>query len=429
MTYPDAIAQLGAARRFGMKLGLDPMLRLAAGLGNPQAGLRFLHLAGSNGKGSTAAFAESVLRAAGGRVGLYTSPHLVSIRERIQVDRVPMSEAAFAEGMTAVRAATEGEPTFFELMTALALWHFAREKVDWVVWETGLGGRLDATNIVRPAVSILTTISLEHTQYLGTRLDEIAREKAGILKPGVPVVSGVGEGVAREVIAAESRRLGAPLHEVDVESPAENLGLRDGRQWARLGGRDYEIGLIGAHQIRNAACAVAALRLLPERPGEDAVARGLAAVSWPGRFQIVAESPPVVLDGAHNTGAMRTLLATWRDYLASRGLAGRPAHLLFGAVTDKDVAGMAAVLLPHVDRVSLVRLASDRSADPADLARLFPGIACEVLDSVAAFRPDPERPVLVTGSLFLVGELLARRGGGEHDLRLNEQLARPATPP
>jgi dihydrofolate synthase/folylpolyglutamate synthase len=405
------------------------MFRLAARLGDPQAGLRFLHLAGSNGKGSTAAFCESVLRAAGHRVGLYTSPHLVSIRERIQVDREPISEGAFAEGMTAVAAAAEGEPTFFELMTALSLRQFAREKVDWIVWETGLGGRLDATNIVRPAVSILTTISLEHTQYLGTRLEEIAREKAGIIKAGVPVVSGVGEGVAREVIAAESRRLGAPLHEVDMDGPVENPGLRAGRQWARLGGREYELGLIGAHQVRNAACAVAALRLLPDPPGLDAVARGLASVSWPGRFQIVSESPPVVLDGAHNTAAMRTLLATWCDYLASRGMANRPAHLLFGAVTDKDVAGMAALLRPHVDRVSLVRLASDRSADPADLARHFPGLACAVLDSLAAFRPDPDRPVLATGSLFLVGELLARRGGGENDLRLNEQLERPATPP
>jgi len=429
MTYPDAIAQLGAARRFGMKLGLDPMLGLAARLGHPEERLRFVHLAGSNGKGSTAAFCESCLRAAGGRVGLYTSPHLVSIRERIQVDREPISEAAFAEGMTAVRAATEGEPTFFELMTALALWYFAREKVGWVVWETGLGGRLDATNIVRPAVSILTTISFEHTQYLGTRLEEIAREKAGILKPGVAAVSGVEEGVAREVIAAESRRLGAPLHEVDADVPVEDLGLHDGRQWARLAGRAYELGLIGGHQVRNAACAVAALRLLPDPPGEEAIVRGLASVSWPGRFQIVAESPPVVLDGAHNLGAMRTLLATWRDFLASRGLAGRPAHLLFGAVTEKDVAGMAGLLLPHVGRVSLVRLGSDRSADPTELVRHFPGIPHEVLDSLGAFRPDPERPVLVTGSLFLVGEMLARRSGAENDLRLNEQLERPATPP
>jgi dihydrofolate synthase/folylpolyglutamate synthase len=429
MTYPDAIAQLGAARRFGMKLGLDPMRQLVARLGNPQEYLRFIHLAGSNGKGSTAAFCESCLRAAGRRVGLYTSPHLVSIRDRIQVDREPISEAAFGEGMEAVRAATEGEPTFFELMTALALWHFARARVDWVVWETGLGGRLDATNIVRPAVSILTTIALEHTQYLGTSVEEIAREKAGIIKPGVPVVSGVDMPTAREVIGAESGRLDAPLHEIDLELPPHDLGLRDGRQWARLGGRDYELGLLGGHQVRNAACAVAALRLLPEPPPEDAVARGLAAVSWDGRFQIVSESPLIVLDGAHNPEAMRTLLATWRDFLASRCRIGQRAHLLFAAVTDKDVAAMARLLLPYIDRVSLVRLSSDRSANPADLAAHFPGIASELLDSVAAFRPDDTRPVLATGSLFLVGEMLALRRGAQNDLRLNEQLERSPIAP
>ena len=429
MTYPDAIAVLAAARRFGMKLGLDPMRQLAARLGEPHERLRFIHLAGSNGKGSTAAFGEACLRAAGHRTGLYTSPHLVSLRERIQVNGEPISEAAFAEGMQAVRDAAEGEPTFFELMTALALRHFAREKADWVVWETGLGGRLDATNIVRPAVSVLTTISLEHTQYLGSRLEDIAREKAGIIKPGVPVASGVAESIARGVIEAECRRQGAPLHEADADVPSENLGLRAGRQWARLGDREYELGLIGAHQVRNAACAVAALRLLPEPPPADALARGLASTVWPGRFQIVSESPLIVLDGAHNTEAMRTLVATWGGFLASRGWAGRPAHLLFAAVVDKDVAAMTALLRPLADRVSLVRLESDRSADPAELARHFPGIACEVLGSLADFRPDPARPVLATGSLFLVGEMLARGRGEGNDLRLNERLDVPRPGP
>jgi dihydrofolate synthase/folylpolyglutamate synthase len=309
MTYLDAIHHLGSVRRFGMKLGLEPMQALAARLGHPQDGLRFIHLAGSNGKGSTAAFCESCLRAAGNRVGLYTSPHLVSIRERIQIDRQPIPEADFGEGMAAVVAAAEGEPTFFELMTALALWYFAREKVDWVVWETGLGGRLDATNIVRPAVSVITTIALEHTQYLGTRLEEIAREKGGIIKPGVPVVTGVEAGPASAVIVEASKRLDAPLHEVAREIPAQNLGLHQGRQFARLDGHDYELGLIGAHQIANAACALAALRQLPKPPSAEAIARGLASATWAGRFQIVSESPLTVLDGAHNTLPTRTLEA------------------------------------------------------------------------------------------------------------------------
>ena len=177
MTYLDAIHHLGAARRFGMKLGLEPMRGLAARLGDPQDRLRFIHLAGTNGKGSTAAFCESCLRAGGSRVGLYTSPHLVSIRERIQIDRVPISEEDFRAGAwTAVCAAVEGEPTFFELMTALALWYFAREKVDWVVWETGLGGRLDATNIVRPAVC-------DHHQHRA-RPHAVSRHNAGARSRG-----------------------------------------------------------------------------------------------------------------------------------------------------------------------------------------------------------------------------------------------------
>ena len=198
MTYHDALSYLGQTRRFGMKLGLDSMFELARALGDPQKRLRFIHLAGTNGKGSTAAFCESCLRAAGYRVGLYTSPHLVGVRERIQIDRRPISEADFAEGVSVVRGAMDGqkdhEATFFELMTALALWYFEREKVDWVVWETGLGGRLDATNIVQPEVCIITNIGLDHQQYLGDSLRNIAAEKSGIIKYQAPVVSAVESG-------------------------------------------------------------------------------------------------------------------------------------------------------------------------------------------------------------------------------------------
>lgn len=429
MTYPEAIQYLGATRRFGMKLGLDLMRGLAARLGHPQERLRFIHLAGTNGKGSTAAFCESCLRAGGARVGLYTSPHLVSIRERIQVDRVPISEDDFARGMEVIIAVAEGEPTFFELMTALALWHFAREKVDWVVWETGLGGRLDATNIVRPEVSVITNIGLDHTQYLGTTLGEIAREKAGIIKPGVPVVSGIAEGEAAGIIAGESRRLDAPLHLVREEIAAQNLGLRDGRQMARFDGRDYVLGPIGGHQVANAACALAALRQLAAPLSPDAIARGLEATSWAGRFQIVAETPLTVLDGAHNTEAMAKLIETWREFLASRGRADERAHLLFASVSDKDISGVARLLLPHVAEVTLARLQNERSADPAALAHHFPGVPCHLIESVAAFRPSSSRPVLATGSLFLVGEMLAGRTDIRNEFRLNEQLETHAPPP
>ena len=429
MTYLEAINHLSGARRFGMKLGLDLMRGLVSRLGDPQERLRFIHLAGTNGKGSTAAFCESCLRASGARVGLYTSPHLVSIRERIQIDRVPISEDDFAKGMDAVCASTQGEPTFFELMTALALWYFAREKVGWVVWETGLGGRLDATNIVRPQVAVITNIGLDHTQYLGTTLGEIAREKAGIIKPGVPVVSGVAEGEAAQIIAAESKRLNAPLHLVKEEIAALNLGLRDGRQLARLDGCEYTLGLIGGHQVGNAACALTALRRLPESPTPEAIARGLETTSWVGRFQIVSETPLTVLDGAHNTEAMEKLLETWREFLASRGRAEERAHLLFASVSDKDISAIARLLLPHVAEVTLARLQNERSADPVELARHFPGVPVHLVESVADFRPAPARPVLVTGSLFLVGEMLAGRTSAPNEFQLNERLETHAPPP
>ena len=242
MTYLEAISFLGDARLFGMKPGLDRMRRIAQRLGDPEKSLRFIHIAGTNGKGSTAAFCESCLRASGFRVGLYTSPHLVSVRERFQIDRRPISEETFALGMEAVREAmgegTDREATFFEITTALALWYFAREKVDWVVWETGLGGRLDATNIVQPEVCIITNIGLEHQQYLGESLHEIAEEKAGIIKPGVPVVSAVERGEAGDIILREIQRKKCLSTLIRWTEQPENLGLL--RKWKAMGSNPHE---------------------------------------------------------------------------------------------------------------------------------------------------------------------------------------------
>jgi dihydrofolate synthase/folylpolyglutamate synthase len=433
MTYPEAITYVSEARRFGMKLGLEPMQRVAARMGNPQDKLRFIHLAGTNGKGSTAAFCESCLRAAGHRVGLYTSPHLISIRERIQIDREPVSETVFAEGMAAVREAVEAcadlEPTFFEIMTALALWVFERGEVDWVVWETGLGGRLDATNIVQPRVCIITNIALDHTEYLGTTLGQIAREKAGIIKAGVPVVSGVGAGEAGDIVASRARELGAPLVLVEEKVPAENIGVRGPGQLAKLAGRDYALGLLGAHQVANAACAVAALRALaPDFTfSDEAIERGLQSARWAGRFEIVSETPPIVVDGAHNSEAMGKLLETWREFLMARGMGQEPARLAFASVADKNISEMARLLRPGFDEVALIRLQNERSSDPAALAEYFDGATCRVFRSVAEFWSNRQtlsspRPLLITGSLFLVGEILAQVRGGENEFVLNERL-------
>jgi dihydrofolate synthase/folylpolyglutamate synthase len=433
MTYAEALHLLGAARRFGMKLGLEPMRGLARALGSPQERLRFIHLAGTNGKGSTAAFCESCLRAAGRRVGLYTSPHLVSVRERIQVDRRPIPEADFAAGIGAVREAMGESPgtfTFFEIMTALALWYFAREKVDWVVWETGLGGRLDATNIVQPEAVIITNIGLDHQEYLGRSLEEIAAEKAGIIKPGVPVTSGVEPGPAAEIVARRARETNSLLTVVPRDFAVENPGWRGGRQMARIDGHDFALGLAGPHQVQNAGCAIAALRRLPgEMISTDAVTRGLEGTSWPGRFEIISESPLIVLDGAHNTAGAIRLMETWRKFLEVRGLAPG-THLVFASVTDKDIAGIARLLRPAARQVSLVRLDSERSCEPVALAGCFSGLPCALYGSVSELWPDLLRaagplPILITGSLFLVGEVLAQQHGSTEEYRLNERLAIP----
>lgn len=422
MTYSESLAFLGSARRFGMKLGLETMSALAEAFGRPQDHLRFIHIAGTNGKGSTAAFCEAILRSGGSNVGLFTSPHLVSIRERVQINRESISERDFCLGLEWVKQAAPEEATFFELMTGLALWYFAREKVDFVVWETGLGGRLDATNIVHPEVCLITTIGLDHQRYLGNTLKEIAGEKAGIIKPGVPVFSTVSSGEAEEIIRKKARELGAPL--TLIQDSIEDLGLKNGKQWAKFLGHEYALGLIGRHQVDNAACAVAALSYLGASP--QAIQEGLASTAWPGRFEILSRDPLLVLDGAHNVEGMRTLVETWRAFLQAVGGDER-ARIVFASVSDKDISGMAAVLRPLAQEVFLVRLENERSSSLEELEAAFSGIPTKLYDSVSILWKDladckKGPPTLMTGSLFLVGEILAARQGQGTEYRLNEKL-------
>jgi len=318
-------------------------------------------------------------------------------------------------------------------MTALALWYFAREKVDWVVWETGLGGRLDATNIVRPEVSIITNIGLDHQQYLGNSLREIAAEKAGIIKHQTPVISAVEIGEAADVIRQCAKSGNCSLTLVNTDRQVEDLGLRGSKQLARFDGREFELGLIGPHQVSNAACAVEAMRQL--KISDDAIARGLAGTVWPGRFEILSEKPLIVLDGAHNPAGIAMLVETWRAFLAARyGWSAREtdarAHLVFASVADKDISDMAQLLRPLAREVSLVRLANERGAEPLLLEPSFAGLPCACYDSVTDVWHDlvssPESIILITGSLFLVGEMLARRQGNAEEYRLNERLEKYA---
>ncbi len=390
MNYRDALAWLYGTQTFGVKLGLDNTRRLLAAAGDPHARLKFLHVAGTNGKGSTCAMMDSILRTAGHRTALYTSPHLVDFRERIRFDGQMIPEDAAAEGLTLLREAAAGwdhAPTFFELTTVLAAWWFARQGADHVVWETGMGGRLDATNAVTPLVSVITPIGLDHQKWLGDTLAQIAAEKAGIIKPGVPVVSAPQPDEVRAVLEATAREAGSAISFV-------------AEPWD--GG---PVGLSGSHQLWNAALACAALRAAGVGAEARAEIQGLRSVVWSGRFQLVAGN--FVIDGAHNPEAVETLVATWREVYGET-----KAALVFGALRDKDAGQLLRALRAIADEVWLVPVSGLRGASAAELhpsaqAAGFTAIHDVPLEmSLVAVRASG-RPVLVAGSLFLAGEVLA----------------------
>jgi len=386
-----------------MRFGLSRVERALQALGHPERAAPVLHVAGTNGKGSTCAMAAASLRAAGLRVGLYTSPHLVAFNERIQVDGAPLSDADLAAAVEAVRAASpwheagapEDRLTYFEVATLAAFVHLARARVDVAVVEVGLGGRLDATNAVAPAVTAVARIGLDHTQLLGETVEAVAREKAGIFKPGVPAVIHAWQppGV-RELLAAEAARVGAPL----TVAPA---------------GWSGPLALLGPHQQGNAGLAAAALRALRAAGlpvGEEAIAEGLATARWPGRLERVGE---VLLDGAHNPDGAAALAAA-----LSALHPGRPAELVFGVLADKDHRGMLSALAPVVRRLHLVTPASARARPAAEVAGLAAllGLPADVHGGVAealacargaAAGGVGAGPVVVAGSLYLVGEARA----------------------
>ncbi|MDR3378267.1 MAG: bifunctional folylpolyglutamate synthase/dihydrofolate synthase, partial [Verrucomicrobiae bacterium] len=390
----------------------------AALAGDPQAKLRFIHVAGTNGKGSTCAILERIYRAAGLRVGLFTSPHLVSFRERIQVDRELISEVEVVRLTAELQPLlqqfpADHHPTFFEVVTVMALRHFADQRCDLVIWETGLGGRLDATNIVTPLASVITNIAYDHQQWLGDTLEKIAAEKAGIIKPGIPVVTATDAPGARRVIEQTAADRQAPLTHVDA------------RDAARLGCRP---GLMGDHQKINAALALAVVEVLqPMLPvGPESIRDGLALVSWAGRLQLV-EGPGgqmLLLDGAHNiAGATVLRAALEKNFIAT------PMVFIFGALADKKWSDICMILAPLADEVFVVPVASDRTARPADLAAAFRAANPRLRATVAADLPaalkacKDRRFIVITGSLYLVGEALERLGlspAGAGERGLNE---------
>ena len=384
--YESSLAWLYGTQLFGIKLGLDSMHRLVAALNLPPQ--RFIHVAGTNGKGSTCAMIASVARAGGLRTGLYTSPHLVSYRERIQINGERISEQSVAAGLGKIRDIIESwdpHPTFFEITTALALDYFAQQGTDLIVLETGMGGRLDATNVVTPLVSVITPIALDHQQWLGQTIAEIAGEKAGIIKPGVPVVS------ARQLPDAGAvLRSHGPVEMVEHPHTSSPLALG------------------GEHQQHNAALALAALRAAGFDFSHEVIRLGLAQTTWPARFQNLR--PDFIIDGAHNPAGVEALVSTWRQAFPNQ-----KARLIFGAVAAKDIRSVLEQLLPIATSIHCVTLKSPRALPAAEIAALVqavdpqfpthqPSSLEEAMDAAAG-------PTLLTGSLYLCGEALALHQG------------------
>ena len=444
MTYREALAWLFGLQRFGIKLGLENTQRLiaeccsgvctkrpavgAASASTPEV----IHVAGTNGKGSVCAMIDSICRAQGHRTGLFTSPHLVTFRERIRINGEMISEDVVANGLSAIRnlvADWDPHPTFFEVTTALALKYFSdpagcgakgdsgqllspsplpsrrgerikvrgdspdRDKLDVVILETGIGGRLDATNAIQPDVSVITQIDFDHREWLGHTLAEIAKEKAGIIKLGIPVISAPQRPEAEKVIRARAAECEAPLQFVTESYDGSPIALH------------------GHHQKQNAAIAIAALRAAKIGVDKSAIAQGLLTIDWPARFQKWDER--IIIDGAHNPGAVRTLAETWCEVFGDQR-----ATLILAILSDKDFGEICEALAPISDYVFLPKIRSERAASPEELAKILstltPPLPYSItlsLGEALGFARAKPNPILITGSLHFAGEALAHLQG------------------
>ncbi len=419
MTYSSAVAYLYRLQKHGIKLGLETMKALMARLGMPQTKYRVLHIAGTNGKGSTAAMTAAILQAAGYRVGLYTSPHLVEFRERIRVNGEMISESQVAELTEQLQTLCQPDlsPTFFEYTTAMAFQHFAESGVEVAVVEVGLGGRFDATNVVTPVACVVTTISLDHQEHLGNTCSAIAFEKAGIIKPGVPVMVGRLDDDAWRTIEQVASERQAAVFRLNEDFCTEG---EEPQQFSYRGlGLCYDgltCALEGRHQLDNAACALALLGAVAPQGiavTAEAVREGLRAVNWAGRLETADRHPTVFLDGAHNPAAATALA----DFLtrADRSHPSRSVVLVLGMMRDKDHRGFVEPLRGLVDEVVLTQADLPRSATAqelrASIGDLLPHshVVPSLSDAMTLARQlaTSDGLVCVTGSLMLVGECMA----------------------
>lgn len=442
--YYRALRWIHSTGRFGIKPGLERMSAMLERLGNPHRSLRFLHIGGTNGKGSTAVMAASIFKAAGYSTGLYTSPYLLSFTNRMAVNGQDISPGELVELVDKLRPLVSeiselpalGQPTEFEVVTALAMLFFSRRKPDLVVLEVGLGGRLDATNVVTPLLSVITNVSLEHTSLLGGTLREIAMEKAGIIKTGAPLLTAADSPEVLQVMEERCRRLNCPLYRVaplkdeagsgqlvNCESAVffsrrniSSQGQTMVYQGFRRSMDDLFIPLRGGYQVTNAATALAAAEILEQKgyslAGGD-LRRGLKDVKWPGRLEVLSRTPLLIMDGAHNPAALNRLAETLPEYFNFKRLI-----LVIGIMADKDIKAMLEALVPLASEVVLTRPSLPRAAEPHKLEELlretrFSGVKTHREENIrgalqkALALASPRDAVLVTGSLYTVSEARA----------------------
>ncbi|HIH01630.1 TPA: bifunctional folylpolyglutamate synthase/dihydrofolate synthase [Thermoplasmata archaeon] len=423
MAYSDLVGWMFKLERFGIKLGLENITEFLSRTGDPHKDFRSIHVTGTNGKGSVCAFIASILQESGLKVGLYTSPHLVDFRERIVVNgrRIPEADVVrigeeLRTTMEAMAAESgEKQLTFFEFTTGLAFRYFSEQKVDVAVVEVGMGGRLDATNVLTPEVAVITRIGLEHTAYLGNTLEEIAREKAGIIKAGVPVVSSERGFVPLGVIQGTCSKKGASLRRIDADFRVEDISIDiDGTSFTYSGGKvisNLRARLIGAHQGENASVAIAAIEELEDRGYEmplDAIIVGVSKVAWPGRLDVRSKAPLIVVDGSHNPEGVKTTVSV----LASLRLT--PLTFVVACMDDKDARGIISALAPHASEIIATEIKIGRSTKAESLREVaaseYEGevhAESEVANAMLRALSDKEgKGVCAIGSFYLAGEVL-----------------------
>ena len=421
LSYQECLKTIYKLGRFGIKLELDTIRDILQSLGWPHQKFKTVHIAGTNGKGSTATYIAAILQQAGFKTGLYTSPHLVKFNERIAVNGTQISDDGVVDAYEAVHAADTGKrkATYFEIATAMGFYHFAKEAVDWAVVETGMGGRFDATNVIRPEVCVITNLSIEHTDYLGKTIKALAREKGGIIKPGVPVVTAVSQPTGIKVLQDIAKEKSADILFYKTDFSMRKRLKKD--TYAYNGPNHHFDGLVkplpGEHQKENLSLALAACELIFKTHrgtdprydlSETLVREGLSKARWPGRLEHVMDHPLVILDGAHNLHATKVL----GEYLSSF-LKGRQLTLVLGILSDKPYEKMLGYLVPLAGRVIITRAKIDRSLDPSILKQAAQRLTQnpvtiieDVKDAVthAVETSDSTDVVCVAGSLYVVGE-------------------------